>query len=70
MIFSFIQEVRKELDNEFDVIIKSKNLPILTRAMINGYKMIIEKFSIEIPKMIDDHLAGMISMEELFEEDQ
>lgn len=56
------------MDNEFDVIIKSKNLPILTRAMINGYKMIIEKFSIEIPKMIDDHLAGMISMEELFEE--
>ena len=56
------------MDNEFDMIIKSKDLTLLTKAMVTGYEMILEKFSIEIPKMIDDHLAGMISIDELFKE--
>ena len=56
------------MDNEFDMIIKSKDLTLLTKAMVTGYEMILEKFSVDIPKMIDDHLAGMISIDELFKE--
>ena len=56
------------MDNEFDVIIKSKDLTLLTKAMVTGYEMILEKFSTDIPKMIDDHLVGMISIDELFKE--
>ena len=56
------------MDNEFDMIIKSKDLTLLTKAMVTGYEMILEKFSTDIPKMIDDHLAGMISIDELFKE--